>query len=66
MRVLKLSHKVNVWTFAHLTLQEYMAAVYLSNKKWVVQCVMIRFIVSSEEVFAMYKMVVRFLCGVVR
>ena len=40
-----------------------MAAVYLSNKKWVVQCVMIRFIVSSEEVFAMYKMVVRFLCG---
>ena len=63
VKLLKLGHRVNVWTFAHLTLQEYMAAVYLSNKTWVVQCVMIRFIVSSEEVFAMYKMVVRFLCG---
>ena len=63
VKLLKLGHRVNVWTFAHLTLQEYMAAVYLSNKTWVMQCVMIRFIVSSEEVFAMYKMVVRFLCG---
>ena len=63
VRVFKLGHRVNVWTFAHFTLQEYMAAVHLSNKRWVVQCVMIRFIVSSEEVFAMYKMVVRFLCG---
>ena len=63
MKLLKLGQRVNVWTFAHLTLQEYMAAVYLSNKTWVMQCVMIRFIVSSQEVFAMYKMVVRFLCG---
>ena len=63
VKLLKLGHRVNVWTFAHLTLQEYMAAVHLSNKTWVMQSVMIRFIVSSEEVFAMYKMVVRFLCG---
>ena len=63
VKLLKLGHRVNVWTFAHLTLQEYMAALYLSNKTWLMQCVMIRFIVSSEEVFAMYKMVVRFLCG---
>ena len=63
VKLLKLGHRVNVWTFAHLTLQEYIAAVYLSNKTWVMQCVMIRFIVISEEVFAMYKMVVRFLCG---
>ena len=63
VKLLKLGHRVNVWTFAHLTLQEYMASVYLSNKTWVMQCVMIRFIVSSEEVFSMYKMVVRFLCG---
>ena len=63
VKLLKLGHRVNVWTFAHLTLQEYMSAVYLSNKTWVMQCVMIRFIVSSEEVFSMYKMVVRFLCG---
>ena len=63
VNLMKLGQRVNVWTFAHLTLQEYMAAVYLSNKRWVMQCVMIRFIVSSQEVFAMYKMVVRFLCG---
>ena len=63
VKLLKLGQRVNVWTFAHLTLQEYMAALYLSNKTWVMQCVMIRFIVSSQEVFAMYKMVVRFLCG---
>ena len=63
VKLLKLGQRVNVWTFAHLTLQEYMAAVYLSNKTWVMQCVMIRFIVSTQEVFAMYKMVVRFLCG---
>ena len=63
VKLLKLGQRVNVWTFAHLTLQEYMAAVYLNNKTWVMQCVMIRFIVSSQEVFAMYKMVVRFLCG---
>ena len=63
VKLLKLGQRVNVWTFAHLTLQEYMAAVYLSNKTWVMLCVMIRFIVSSQEVFAMYKMVVRFLCG---
>ena len=63
VKLFKLGHRGNVWTFAHLTLQEYMASVYLSNKTWVTQCVMIRFIVSSEEVFSMYKMVVRFLCG---
>ena len=63
VKLLKLGHRVNVWTFAHLTLQEYMAAVYLSNKTWAMQCVMIRFIVSTEAVFAMYKMIVRFLCG---
>ena len=63
VKLSKLGQRINVWTFAHLTLQEYMAAVYLSNRKWVMQCVMIRFIVSSQEVFAMYKMVVRFLCG---
>ena len=63
VKLSKLGQKFNVWTFAHLTLQEYMAAVYLSNRTWVMQCVMIRFIVSCQEVFAMYKMVVRFLCG---
>ena len=63
VKVLKLGRKVNVWTFAHLTLQEYIAAVYLSNKTWTMECIMVRYIVSSEEVFAMYRMVVRFLCG---
>ena len=64
VKELNLGQRVNVWTYAHLTLQEYMAAVYLSNKSWVEQCVIIRYIVSSEEVFVMYRMVVRFLCGI--
>ena len=63
VKVLQLGRKVNVWTFAHLTLQEYNAAVYLSNKTWTMGCIIVRYIVSSEEVFAMYRMVVRFLCG---
>ena len=63
VRVSQLGQRVNVWTFAHLTLQEYMAAVSLSNKKWHQQCIITRYIVSSEEMVAMYKMVVRFLCG---
>ena len=64
VKILKLGQRVKVWTFAHLTLQEYMAAVYLSNKGWVTICLIIRFIVSSEEMFIIYKMVVRFLCGI--
>ena len=63
VKVLKLGQRVNVWTFAHLTLQEYMTAVYLGNINWLQECVIMRFLVSSESVFAMYKMVVRFLCG---
>ena len=63
VRVSQLGQRVNVWTFAHLTLQEYMAAVSLSNKKWHQQCIITRYIVSSEEMVAMYQMVVRFLCG---
>ena len=61
---IKLGQRVNVWSFPHLTLQEYMAAMFLSNKKWYNQCVITRFIVSSEEVFNMYRMVVRFVCGI--
>ena len=64
VKVLKLGQRVNVWTFAHLTLQEYMAAVYLGDINWLQECVIMRFLVSSESVFAMYKMVVRFLCGI--
>ena len=63
VRVSQLGQRVNVWTFAHLTLQEYMAAVSLSNKKWHQQCIITRYIVSSEEMVAMYQMVVRFVCG---
>ena len=63
VKLLKLGQRVNVWTFAHLTLQEYMAAVHLDNRNWLEQCVIMRFIVSSEDVFVMYKMVVRFICG---
>ena len=59
----KLGQRINVWTFAHLTIQEHMAAVYLSDMNWLKECVIVRFLVSSDEVFAMYKMVLRFLCG---
>ena len=64
VKVLKLGQRVNVWTFAHLTLQEYMAAVYLGDINWLQECVIMRFLISSESVFAMYQMVVRFLCGI--
>ena len=64
VRLLKIGQRVNVWVFAHLTLQEFMSAVYLSDLKWLKQCVIMRFLVSSEEVFAMYRLVARFLCGI--
>ena len=47
VKVLSVGQGVNVWTFAHLTLQEYMAAVCLSNKRWYMQCIITRYIVSS-------------------
>ena len=52
-----------VWTFAHLTMQEFTAALWQSNLPWNQQCVSIRYISHSNANFTIFKMVVRFLCG---
>ena len=53
-----------VWTFAHLTMQEFTAAHWLSTSTWTQQCYSIRYISHSSENFSLFKMVVRFLCGI--
>ena len=55
-----------VWTFAHLTMQEFTAAHWLSNTTWTEQCYSIRFISHSSDNFSLFRMVVRFLCGLLR
>ena len=52
-----------VWTFAHLTMQEFTASHWLSNTTWTEQCYSIRFISHSSDNFSLFRMVVRFLCG---
>ena len=53
-----------VWTFAHLTMQEFTAAHWLSTSTWTQQCYSIRYISHSRENFSLFKMLVRFLCGI--
>ena len=53
-----------VWTFAHLTMQEFSAALFSSNTTWTNQCMSIRFISHSRANFSLFRMVVRFLCGI--
>ena len=53
-----------VWTFAHLTMQEFAAAHWLSNNTWTEQCHSIRYISISNDNFSLFKMLVRFLCGI--
>ena len=53
-----------VWTFAHLTMQEFTAAHWLSTSTWTEQCYSIRYISHSWENFSLFKMLVRFLCGI--
>ena len=53
-----------VWTFAHLTMQEFTAAHWLSTSTWTEQCYSIRYISHSRENFSLFKMLVRFLCGI--
>ena len=53
-----------VWTFAHLTMQEFTAAHWLSTSTWTEQCYSIRYISHSIENFSLFKMLVRFLCGI--
>ena len=53
-----------VWTFAHLSMQEFTAAHWLSTSTWTEQCYSIRYISHSSENFSLFKMLVRFLCGI--
>ena len=62
--VLNLVGRVKEWVYAHLTLQEFVSAMWLSYQKWTEQCMITRYLVSSDELFFMFKMVIRFLCGI--
>ena len=53
-----------VWTFAHLTMQEFTAAHWLSTSTWTEQCYSIRYISHSSDNFSLFNMLVRFLCGI--
>ena len=52
-----------VWTFVHLTMQEFVSALYLEHTTWTEQCYSVRYISHSEANFSLFQMVVRFLCG---
>ena len=52
-----------LWTFVHLTMQEFVSALYLEHTTWTEQCYSVRYISHSEANFSPFRMVVRFLCG---
>ena len=54
---------IRVWSFAHLTIQEFVGAVWLKMSSFGDQCLSTRYIVHSKEFFAIFKMVIRFVCG---
>ena len=52
-----------VWTFVHLTMQEFVSAPWLEHTTWTKQCYSVRYISNSMINFSLFRMVVRFLCG---
>ena len=66
MKVVSFGRRVKVWTFQHLTIQEFMAALSICDNSWPNQCYIIRYLTSSTQYLAMYKMVVRFMYGILR
>ena len=66
MKVVRFGVRVKVWTFQHLTIQEYMAAVSICNNSWTNQCFILRYLTSSAQYLSMYKMVIRFMGGILR
>ena len=52
-----------VWTFVHLTMQEFLSALWLEHTTWTEQCYSVRYISNSMTNFSLFRMVVRFLCG---
>ena len=59
----ELGRVTRVWSFAHLTLQEFVGAIWLRMSSRSDQCLSTRFIVHSSVNFSMFKMVIRFVCG---
>ena len=55
-----------VWTFPHLTMQEFTAALWLDSSPWTEQCFSVRYISHSSANFSLFRMIVRFLCGLLR
>ena len=64
VKVVSFGVRVKVWTFQHLTIQEYMAAVSICGNSWTNQCFIIRYFTTSAKYLSMYKMVVRFIAGI--
>ena len=52
-----------VWTFADLSIQEFVSALYLEHTTWTEQCYSVRYISNPMTNFSLFRMVVRFLCG---
>ena len=52
-----------VWAFAHLTMQEFTSAIFLSSTTWTDQCISVRYMANSDEGLSLFRMVIRFLCG---
>ena len=63
VKVGKMGIFTKVWAFAHLTIQEFIGAIWLKSCSWRDQCLSVRFIVHTNDVFSVFRMVVRFLCG---
>ena len=63
IKVGKMGIFTKVWAFAHLTIQEFIGAIWLKSTSWRDQCLSVRFIVHTNDVFSLFRMVVRFLCG---
>ena len=66
LKELSLGIHVRVWTFQHLTIQEFMAALSICYNSWKNQCYIIRYFTASTRYLSMYKMVIRFVCGILK
>ena len=52
-----------VWSFVHLSIHEFTSAIYMKSISWTNQCLSIRYIVTLQETFLLFRRVIRFLCG---
>ena len=52
-----------VWTFADQSIQEFVSALWLEHTTWTEQCYSVRHISNSMTTFSLFRMVVRFICG---